>query len=125
MAHRRGCEGDVQRCGLARGCAIIAGDRAVAGGKVNHFELEVGLRLHAREKGATVLNQRRIARIALVETAREVMAAHDIDRSEMMASGDLVGQHTAQSPVIELPIRLALGTAQLERARAQPIGVDE
>jgi hypothetical protein len=72
-----------------------------------------------------VLNQRRIARIALVKSPREVVAAHDIDRSEMMTPADFIGQHTAQPSVIELPIRLALGTAQLERARAQPIGVDE
>ena len=43
--------------------AIIGAGWAVAVGHINHLQLEVGLPLHAREKGAPVLDQRRIAGI--------------------------------------------------------------
>jgi hypothetical protein len=87
-------------------------DLVVAVGKIDHFELEVRLALHAREKSATVLDLGRSAPVALVGTA---CTTHDIDRSEMMAPADFVGQHAAEAPVIELQIRLLLGTARIER----------
>jgi hypothetical protein len=53
------------------------------------------------------------------------MAAHHVDRTEVMAAADLVGQHPAHPSMVDLKIRPAHRSAEIEGACAQPVGVDE
>jgi hypothetical protein len=125
MAHRRDREGDVQRRRFARRLADIATERAVARVQIDHIQLELRLPLDACEERAPALDERRVKRSAIRYPAGEIMAAHEVDGSEVMTPPDFVGQHAAETAMVDLQVRLALRPAQLERARTEPIGVDE
>ena len=77
------------------------------------------------EERASPLHERRVVRPVIMPAAGEVVAAHDVDRPEVMAAAELVGEHAAHAAMIDLKIRLALLPAEVERARAQPVGIDE
>ena len=78
---------------------------------IDHLQLDVRLLMQPGEEGAAPLNERRVVRLVVMPAAGEVVAAHEVDRPEVMAPADLVGEHAAQAAIVDLKVRFALPPA--------------
>jgi hypothetical protein len=92
---------------------------------IDHLQLDVRLLMQSSEESSASLDEDRVVRLLVMPAAGEVVAAHEVDRPEVMAPADLVGKHAAQAAIVDLKVRPALSPAEVERTRAQPVGIDK